>query len=1053
MPYISLRTWILVCTTSLLLLLHTACGPSPVTQEQGGVACQDGLDNDSDGKTDCADDGCKGFTFCQKQTEASPAACQDKKDNDNDGQTDCDDPDCQGFTFCQKAGESSSVACQDKKDNDNDGKVDCADDGCKGFTFCQQKTESSAAQCRDKQDNDNDGKSDCDDPDCQGFTFCQQKTEDTSSACQDKFDNDSDGKTDCEDDDCKGFTFCQKQTEDSGSLCKDKKDNDGDGKIDCDDPDCQGFTFCQSLEDTATLCKDKKDNDNDGKIDCEDDNCSGFFFCAKTEQTASTCRDKKDNDGDGKIDCDDPDCQGFTFCQVPTEDTAVLCQDKKDNDGNGKIDCDDDNCKLFVFCQPKTESTPGACKDKKDNDGDGKTDCDDPDCQAFAFCQQSGESTFAACQDKQDNDNDGKSDCDDSDCWHWHFCAHYSGFPITDAWGATWDGLARAATTWSDAEKMCQSKGGRLPTVTELHRNNVKTGGSTLGNVQSTEYLWTRIMNYQTYRITLRLSDGTTSASQESSALQYRCIWPPSSASTTKGFNSKQCHGTPGSTCFKVGSLWHIDSQDRPALDYAAAVNECTFYNASIPTLRDWTHAIHQGLDKGSDTWQWVSKSIYWYRNAYGRAVVRWKGKGTDRWYYAKSTLGSLSYTTSKQKFRCIGMHTPPKTLPTGTCTGGCVRIQSRRSPFLIDSIDRGTTDFKTAFAACRALGGDLPTTNEWSDAIHLGLKGGSNNYLWAQDPMYWHSGGYGYALIRWNGLGAQQWNYNNGTFGSLSRPNGNYAYRCIWRVKKNTLPTCKTSEVLTSASGKWSCTPGQKGTSAGKASVETLDNVDNAWDGLERSAKTYADASKLCTSLGGRLPTTSELYNVRATGNPHKSIGTSSNTNYLWTRTPEYRSAYRVALRISDGAVTSYTESTTRPFRCIWPARSNDVLTGKNCFGPPTNPCFKSKEGLKIDTYDRPALDIVSALYECKQSGGMIPNAREWARVIHQGLPNGSNNWLWINHPMYWYNGGYGYALARWSGAGSSAWTYTNQGPNHASVGYGYSRYRFRCVYSPYID
>ncbi len=1045
--------------------------------ESTSAACQDKKDNDGDGKVDCDDDDCAGFYFCAK-VESTSAACQDKKDNDGDGKVDCDDTDCQGFTFCQKV-ENTPAACQDKKDNDGDGKIDCGDEDCKGFTFCQQlentaafchdgkdndgdgkvdcddddckafyfcqKSENTVTLCTDKKDNDGDGKVDCDDVDCKGFTFCQ-KVENTAVFCQDKKDNDGDGKVDCDDDDCKGFFFCQK-AENTVTLCQDKKDNDGDGKVDCDDVDCSGFFFCQKVENTSALCQDKKDNDGDGKVDCDDSDCAGFFFCQKLENTSALCMDKKDNDGDGKVDCDDPDCAGFYFC-IKSESTPADCRDKKDNDGDGKVDCDDPDCQGYYFCA-KSEDTMLTCQDKKDNDGDGKVDCADSDCQIFTFCQKGAESSFTQCRDKVDNDADGKVDCQDPDCWHWHFCAHYSGYPVTDAWGATWDGLARAAATWTDAKLDCESKGGRLPTATELYRNNVRSGGSAIGNAQSTEYLWTLIKNYRNQRVALRLSDGAVNSYSESSKVQYRCIWPPKNPK--KGFNALRCHGKPGQTCQKLDEIYNIDTWDRPALDYAAAANECAFYSASIPTLSHWSRAIHNGLMSDNNEWRWIAKANYWYRNGFGMAILRWRGRGSERWYFDNSTFGSVSYPYSSRRFRCVGLaQVDQYKLPKVTsCAGQCFTVKATGFPFIIDGTDRGASNYKTAFAACRSLGGDLPTVSEWTEAIHQGLANGSNNWLWTSDPLYWYRGGYGYAIIRWAGKGTEYWHYQYSSYGTNSYATNSRPYRCIWRMKRPAWPTCKKGEIIVKSGGKLTCKAGGQGSSGGKALLQKMDSWGNAWDGLERGQQTYDNAVKVCQSFGGRLPTATELYSVRA-GNPHIAIGSTSNNNYLWTQTPSYQHNYHVALRLSNGAATSYPNSSSRPYRCIWPAKRNEILHGSNCYGPPGSECFKTSEGLFTDSYDRPAIDVVAAAYDCKFSGGRLLQLRDFTRLIYQGMPNGTNSWLWIIHPMYWYRGGYGYALVRWSGVGTPSWAYTNP---YSSLDWWNRYHHFRCVYSPFIQ
>lgn len=114
-----------------------------VVSENTNTLCNDGKDNDNDGKTDCDDLSCStgiGVTVCDTTDptkENTDPTCTDGKDNDNDGKTDCDDSDCKESTLvtvCDtKPGptkEDNDAACQDGKDNDNNGYTDCNDFGC-----------------------------------------------------------------------------------------------------------------------------------------------------------------------------------------------------------------------------------------------------------------------------------------------------------------------------------------------------------------------------------------------------------------------------------------------------------------------------------------------------------------------------------------------------------------------------------------------------------------------------------------------------------------------------------------------------------------------------------------------------------------------------------------------------------------------------------------------------------------------------------------------------------------------------------------------------------
>ncbi len=60
--------------------------------------------------------------------------CADGIDNEGDGKIDCADPDCAGVGSCGP--ENTDVFCADAFDNDGDGLVDCADPNCFGKAAC-----------------------------------------------------------------------------------------------------------------------------------------------------------------------------------------------------------------------------------------------------------------------------------------------------------------------------------------------------------------------------------------------------------------------------------------------------------------------------------------------------------------------------------------------------------------------------------------------------------------------------------------------------------------------------------------------------------------------------------------------------------------------------------------------------------------------------------------------------------------------------------------------------------------------------------------------------
>jgi len=182
-------------------------------------SCADACDGNDDGSLDIAD-AVFGLAFLfsggsapaapypncgtDPTADATPCAsypgcattetiCNDLVDNDGDGATDCDDPDCLGAFFCLP-----ETICDDGADNDGDGFTDCDDLDCVGTAACTPES-----ICDDGVDNDGDGFTDCDDFDCTGAPACTPE-----SICDDGLDNDGDGFTDCSDFDCMGTPAC-----------------------------------------------------------------------------------------------------------------------------------------------------------------------------------------------------------------------------------------------------------------------------------------------------------------------------------------------------------------------------------------------------------------------------------------------------------------------------------------------------------------------------------------------------------------------------------------------------------------------------------------------------------------------------------------------------------------------------------------------------------------------------------------------------------------------------------------------------------------------------
>jgi len=143
-----------VCELPLILPSPT---PSTIPLPAVEKLCANGLDDDNDGlidckdTTDCANKLCltiisnslgpitnaptvgicsPNTASCVSSTPSTELNCADGVDNDGDSLTDCADPDCFG-TPC-----APESLCTDGQDNDLDGNADCNDSDCAGDPAC-----------------------------------------------------------------------------------------------------------------------------------------------------------------------------------------------------------------------------------------------------------------------------------------------------------------------------------------------------------------------------------------------------------------------------------------------------------------------------------------------------------------------------------------------------------------------------------------------------------------------------------------------------------------------------------------------------------------------------------------------------------------------------------------------------------------------------------------------------------------------------------------------------------------------------------------------------
>jgi len=140
------------------------CGDGVITS---GEECDDGSTNNGDGCSETcvieSNGGCSG-------EPSSCEICNDQVDNDGDGLTDCDDDKCIGNEACASVCGNGNLESEEACDN-GDGNGYCPS------TCSLDCTLNSCEICDDQIDNDEDDYTDCDDSDCVEDNFCDSCSE------------------------------------------------------------------------------------------------------------------------------------------------------------------------------------------------------------------------------------------------------------------------------------------------------------------------------------------------------------------------------------------------------------------------------------------------------------------------------------------------------------------------------------------------------------------------------------------------------------------------------------------------------------------------------------------------------------------------------------------------------------------------------------------------------------------------------------------------------------------------------------------------------------
>jgi len=185
-------------------------------------------------------------------------------------------------------------------------------------------------------------------------------------------------------------------------------------------------------------------------------NKDGNYANGCEHQLTEICNNNQDDNNNQLVDCQDPECDKVGYCEYSTE---LTCNDSIDNNAGGGTDCADS------YCDGKecgTSSCPsgstGTCV-KKCQWSPNTPYC--LNCVVKDYCHET------ACSDGTDNDNDGFIDCQDTDCQSLKSCgkeiaAPFNVFETTYPYSADkvyWNNCQYVDGGWNAVDNYCKCAG------------------------------------------------------------------------------------------------------------------------------------------------------------------------------------------------------------------------------------------------------------------------------------------------------------------------------------------------------------------------------------------------------------------------------------------------------------------------------------------------------------------------------------------------------------------------------------------------------------------
>ncbi len=561
---------------------------------------------------------------------------------------------------------------------------------------------------------------------------------------------------------------------DTGYIQSSPTECEVDSTSSCAEVDCGGHGFCGLVNGDATCwCMDGYELDDSGDV--------------------PTCNEKSPNDNP----CADVTCSNHGICVVNGNAPYCLCDDGYHQGSDARIcdpidivesPCKDITCSEHGACVVTGDNQPYCLCDAGYHQGsDAKTcdidivedsPCQDVTCSDHGVCIITGSNTpYCICESGYDTKE--QTSCVKSNAG----VSNGNAYPyeVVDPWGLVWDFMQRPTKTYAEADALCKSYGGRLPSRNEIFRNNHTSGVGGIGDLYQTSYLWTDESFPAVYTRT-RLSDGARDSNSADKS-PFRCVWDPEERPII--MTGVNCNGLPSDSdqCIHItmgDSRTHVtytvDREDRATLPWHVAQQECRKMGGRLPSANELVTLVLAGLPNGSGSNLWTSDNIY----NYNPLVFKWSG--TQNSSYAFNSNWTYVDRTSFNKYRCVYEDVEivdnKPVFPQAKA-----KDAMEVTPMLrIDNTERASTTYWNAMLACREDGGRLASVDEMEAAIRAGLSFTNNNYHLTRNSYnanIW--------LLRsgvTSGKPGTKWNIaNNLSNASLT---SSYAYFCTYRPNRD---------------------------------------------------------------------------------------------------------------------------------------------------------------------------------------------------------------------------------------------------------------------------